>query len=157
VKYPGDFVVRKGSKADYPSGALFPPSFFIGPPVVRIGFPESEYQDSNLLNASLSVHVYDQPEALGKCLQGVYTQQELSEREDINGINFYKDYWGEGGMGFRYDVLSYRTIDQQSCYAINLVTYWSQIAPEGGKVLPFNKDKVSEIFDQILSTFRFLE
>jgi hypothetical protein len=154
LKYPREFVMREGSEAKYPSGALFPPGFFIGPPTVRIDFPESEYQDSNLRNASLSVHVYEQPEALTKCSQGIYSWQQLSKTENINGVDFYKDYWEEGGMGHRYEVSSYRTIRQKTCYEINLVIYWSSLTKET-RAAPFDKERIQRILARILSTFHF--
>lgn len=154
-KYPGELVLLEGNSATYPSGALFPPPFLAGSPIVRVGFPKSKYQNSNLIEASLAVYVYPE-KTVSECLKGVYNQQELSELETINGIDFFIERWGEGGMGHRYEVASYRTIHQGACYAVNLVLYWSSMSEEM-RTSTFDKTEVLELLINILRTFTFIK
>jgi hypothetical protein len=151
IKSPANFILKEGEEAAYPSdGYLFPPDEFVfGEPLVRISFPESIlYPNTNLIHASLSV--YDSWKS--KCLIGRISKVKLTEKKIINNHTFYKDVWGEGTPARAYEGISYRTIYKDTCYEINLVTYTaSYVTPS------VNIKEISEILDQMLSTFKFLE
>ena len=155
-EYPPYFNLFEGEKAKYPPGALYPPEGFVtGEPKVRISMSEEKYQNTNLTDVSLSIHISKDPEVLSRCLKSYYSEKPLSLTKEINGHLFYKDFVREGGGGHRYDIISYRTIFHESCYEISFVLYWTNLYKELN-LEKFDREQVLEELNQILSTFKFI-
>ncbi len=124
------------------------------------------YQGTNLVDASLVIHVLegaDQEAACSSFLPGSIYQTPAQYREslletEINGIPYWKDEVLEGVMGEFYHRISYRTINNGACYQLtqllhyrNLDSYFDQEIEE------FDQEQVLAELDQVLNTFTFLD
>ena len=121
------------------------------------------YEGTNLLDASLVIHVSRGEEAISACKTykpGSHYQlkdEQLPEVE-INGVTFWKDSIDEGVMGGFYQRNSYRTVSNDACYELTELVHSSnyQSLPES-TVQPYNNEKVFQHLDQIIGTFSFLD
>mgnify|MGYP000406751108 CR=1 FL=1 len=160
IKYPINLILNEGKEAAYPSGALFPPAYFIGEAKVRFAFPKDEFLASRNgkvrhdFSAFISIH--KKKNDLSGCFSSSMNNKSLTEKEKFNNIVFYKDFWREGGAGYRYDGISYRTIHKGVCYEINLVTYWFTHFLTKEEILSY-QERALKVFNQMLPTFRFLD
>lgn len=89
------------------------------------------------------------------CLVGV------SEEVSINGIDFSKEIAGDCAMQSCYGYENYYTTKDNKCLSLSFVLYYTTVSsPEykaAWELMDFDKDQEAVIFDQVLSTFRFLE
>lgn len=76
----------------------------------------------------------------------------------INGINYSIFKSAGAGAGNFYETTSYRTLHASQCYAIEYTIHSSQIAnyPAEYHLAPFDKNKVTDVLDRIVGTFKFL-
>ena len=126
----------------------------------------SYYQGTNLVDASLVIHVLegaDQEDACSGFLPGSIYQSPAQYRDslletEINGIPYWKDEVLEGVMGEFYHRISYRTFKKGACYQLtqllhyrNIDSYFEQEIEE------FDQDQVLAELDQVLNTFSFLD
>ena len=121
------------------------------------------FQQTNLLQASVVIHVSTDLERRDTCLEpNRGNAADLPEKKlpvvEINGIEFWKEMSREGGMGESYEVVSYRTLANQACYEITQLvkTINLDVLPEGSRT-SYNRDGVFLILDQVVNSFHFLE
>jgi len=90
------------------------------------------------------------------CLKSVNTKTPLTETQSIKGVTFYKDATTGAGAGNFYDTQVYRTDKDNWCYELTLTVHTGNIAnyPEG-TVTEVDKNKVFDILNQVLLTFKF--
>ena len=124
------------------------------------------YQGTNLLDASLLIHVIQGDEALAACSSfepgSIYQtpnqkRDELPEKE-INGNVFWQDEVLEGGMGKFYHRISYRMVSNGACYELTKLIHYRNI--EGyaeGEISSFNEKKVLDALDKVIETFTLLD
>ena len=124
------------------------------------------YQGTNLVDASLIIHVLegaDQEASCSSFLPGSIYQTPAHYRDslietEINGVPFWQDEVLEGEMGEFYHRITYRTYTKGACYQLtqllhyrNIESYFEQEIEE------FDQDLVLAELDQVLSTFSFLD
>ncbi|MCK4748802.1 MAG: glycoside hydrolase family 25 protein, partial [Bacteroidales bacterium] len=124
------------------------------------------YQGTNLIDASLFIHVLegeDQEEACLAFKQGSIYQTPNQKRDslidiDINGVPFSKDEVLEGGMGEFFHRISYRTFVKGACYELTQMLHYRNLAGlVGSEVTEFDQEAVINELDQVMSTFIFLD
>ena len=124
------------------------------------------YQDTNLVDASMLVHVLEGKDQEAECasfkLGSIYqTPNEMRDSlisVEINGVPFWKDEVIEGVMGEFYHRISYRTFNNGACYEMTELLHYQNI--DGfieGQITEFDKDQVILKLVQVLETFRFLD
>ncbi|MCK4800728.1 MAG: glycoside hydrolase family 25 protein, partial [Anaerolineales bacterium] len=124
------------------------------------------YQGTNLVDASLVIHVLKGEQQIGLCSEfkpGSIYQTPSQKRDslqevDINGIPFWKDEVLEGVMGGMYRLISYRTVANGACYELTqLVHYQNSTSFLEGEITPFDEKQVLTELDQVLDTFSLLD
>ncbi len=124
------------------------------------------YQGTNLLEASLLIHVLRGEEEVEKCSQFKSRSKAIIGLDDpesppvveINGVPFWKDVVEEGVMGEIYKRISYRTVAQVACYELTQLIHTRNMGLyEPGTVEPYDREAVIEQLDSVLHTFRFLD
>jgi len=90
-----------------------------------------------------------------KCSNPAQTIIERTEIVYINGIEFKKEIGKEHAAGHIYQSVSYSTIKGNKCVGLIFMLHSSN--PEVFDIPPplYDEQKESEIFEKILSTFRF--
>ena len=124
--------------------------------VVHIDLPSQ--QDTNLKDKFLEIS----GGSIGnrECSTPVSTVSEQKEMKTVNDIRFTKEIGAGAAAGTRYETISYSTQSKkQNCISLifgltiaNIQNYDPTIRPK-----EFDREKESEIFDQILSTFKFTD
>ena len=124
------------------------------------------YQGTNLIDASLLIHVLEGQDQESQCLsfkQGSVYQTPNQQRDslievDINGIPFTKDEVIEGVMGEFYKRISYRTFTKGACYELTQLMHYRNIDGLVDKnITEFDQTKVVAELDQVLNTFSLLD
>jgi len=124
------------------------------------------YADTNLVDASLLVHVLegeDQEKACNSFKPGSIYQTPNQKRDslietEVNGVPFWKDEIIEGVMGEFYHRISYRTFTKGACYEITqLLNYQNFSGLSDENIREFDKDAVISELDKVLFTFTFLD
>jgi len=85
----------------------------------------------------------------------------ISEEVSINGINFSKEIAGDCAMQSCYGYENYYTTKDNKCLSLSFVLHYTTVnSPEfkaAWELMDFDKDQESVIFDQVLSTFNFID
>jgi hypothetical protein len=126
----------------------------------------SYYEGTNLIDASLIIHVIegvDQEASCSAFLPGSSYQASGQDLEsmieiEIDGNTFWKDEVLEGVMGEFYKRIIYRTFTKGACYQLtqllhyrNIDSYFEQ------EILEFDQDQVLAELDQVMDTFTFMD
>ncbi len=123
------------------------------------------YRETNLLEASLLIHVLrepDQADACGEFLPGSVYRRDPARNQppevEVNGIPFWKDEVLEGVMGEFYRRISYRTEANGACYQLTQLLHYRNpdIIPNVELEL-FDESAVLARLDSVLETFSFLD
>ncbi len=131
----------------------------------RIDNPDF-YQDTNLIDASILIHVIEGQDKADQCLsfkQGSIYQTPNQFRDslieiDINGVAFTKDEVIEGVMGEFYQRISYRTFAKSACYELTqLIHYRNLDTIVDQKITQFDQAAVIAELDQVVNTFSLLD
>ncbi|MGB2963318.1 MAG: GH25 family lysozyme [Anaerolineales bacterium] len=126
----------------------------------------SLYQGTNLVEASLLIHVLHDEVSINACTQfkpGSLYQSPNHRLEslpeiDINGTLFWKDEVLEGVMGEFYRRISYRTIYNQACYELTqLIHFQNSTAYLEEDISEYDEELVLAELDQVLGTFSLLD
>jgi len=113
-------------------------------------------EKTNFSEAKFVVGTSADPEALSSCLLASEGEEKIGLVE-INGVSFSKFHFTGAGAGNFYDTMSYRTIKENQCYAAEYTVHSTNIgnySPDQG-VKEFNKEKVGQIMEGIVSTLSF--
>jgi len=135
-----------------------------GTPVWQFRLDESKlYQGTNLIDASLVIHVGHQEGNSSSCSEFKpgsisKSKQDAPSVVEINGISFWQDVVQEGVMGGSYYQVSYRAVHQGACYEITQLIHSSnQESFAGGSISSFDLEKVTGKLDEVLETFKLLD
>lgn len=111
---------------------------------------------TNFANAEFNVGVSSDLLAISNCLKPDY-MAEASSTIDINGVQFYEFSGTDVGAGNYYQVESYRTLHNNSCYVIDLVIHSVNIYnyPKEFEVKPFDYSKIHNLLLLMLQSFKF--
>lgn len=144
--YPDDLIVIH--QAPVISGS---------PIVFMLDFPSTYSTGTNLSYAGIGVRVQS-----GVCTLWPGWQPQASVTR--NGITFQISKGSEGAAGSFLDFLRNATERNTSCYDVTLQLHYSNldIYRDIGGLLPpgapkdFDRKKIEEIFEQVMSTFKFI-
>ena len=123
-------------------------------------------QGTNLLDASLVIHVLQGEEQVAACSQfqpgSQYTMGEEKREQlptvEINGRSFWKDQVIEGVMGEFYQKISYRTASNGACYQLTQLIHYQNIESlNPDEITGFNEEQVIAHLDTVLATFTLLD
>lgn len=124
------------------------------------------YQGTNLIDASLLIHVLEGQDQENQCLsfkQGSIYQTPNHQREslievEINGVIFSMDEVIEGVMGEFYHRIIYRTYSKGACYELTQLIHFRNIAGlSDEKISEFDESLVITELDEVLNTFSLLD
>lgn len=127
---------------------------------------ERYYQDTNLIEASLIIHVLRGEEEIEGCSEFKARSKSMQDPDapdspmvvEINGIPFWKDVVEEGVMGETYKLISYRTVKNEACYELTQLIHARNLGSyEPGTVEAYDQEELVEQLDSVLHTFQFLD
>ena len=123
-------------------------------------------QGTNLLEASLVIHVLQGEDQVAACSQfqpgsqykmGEEKREELPTVE-INGRSFWKDQVIEGVMGEFYQKISYRTASNGACYQLTQLIHYQNIESlNPDEISGFNEEEVIAQLESVVATFTLLD
>ena len=152
MKYPQDLAMQKEIPLAVIEGA-----------VIRLSLVNRMYYDgTNLVEASLFVGVTPEKACSSEWLANISSnfsdRGDLAETRNIAGVTFFRDSSWEGAVGNQYGLITYSALHAGSYYrlalfihCINVHVFYPQTFAE------FDRTSVFELFDQVISTFRFLK
>ena len=152
MKYPQDLAVQEEI-----------PLAVIEGTVLRLSLVNRMYYDgTNLIETSLFVGVRPQKACSSEWPtdgpQDSSERGDLVETRDISGVSFSRVSSWEGAVGNQYGLITYSALHGGSCYrlalfihCINIHVFYRQTVSE------FDRTSVFELFDQVISTFRFVK
>jgi hypothetical protein len=124
--------------------------------LVRI--PKSFEPQTNFGDALFSVGSTDEQNVVRTCTT-VSDGTEEGETITVNGVKFATLTQRDAGAGQLYETVSYRTVWNGSCYAVEYTIHSSNIGaydPNSG-VKEFDRKKVVEVLEGIVESFKFTE
>jgi len=148
MKYPQDLAVQEEIPMAVIEGA-----------VTRLLLVNRMYYDgANLVEASLFVGVTPEKACSSTRIACAYEGGAPTETRDIAGVAFFKTSAWEGAAGNQYGLITYSALHAGNCYrltlfihCINVHVFYPQTVSE------FDRTTVLRLFDQVISTFRFLK
>ena len=152
MSYPPDFAEREEIPLTVIQGA-----------VVRLSLVNRGYYDgTNLVEASLFVGVTPKGECFSRWLGDTPSNSSgnegLSDKRDIAGVTFTRTSFWEGAVGNQYGLITYSATHAGNCYRLALFIHSINIQVyDPGSVSEFDRASVMRLFDQVISTFRFLK
>lgn len=160
ILYPGGFdvsdIISKNPIQNWrqgnPSDVGFQPFIL---KISKLFEPQTNFE-----GATLTVGISDKPKAVAQCL--VYDNnndksQNVTSTKTINGIDFTIFPLTDVGAGNIYQTTSYRTIHNGECVAIEYTIHSTNLEnyPAEYKLQQFDENKLDNVFNLIISTFKF--
>jgi hypothetical protein len=143
-----------GFELKYPEGSKIEENFK-DKKVLRLNFPFT--LKTKLIEKYLTI-VIGEGNSETCCREGCV---RIPEKVSINRIDFYRDFTGDCAAHTCYDYENYYTTKDNKCFSLSFVLYYTTVnSPEfkeAWQLMDFDKDQESVIFDQIISTFNFIE
>jgi hypothetical protein len=110
---------------------------------------------TTLLEKTMEINVAP---GTGECRQtgyGAGGNGAAPENVSINGIDFLREYGGGIAAGNIYDTVSYSTQKAAACITVTFVLHSASSGVYVTEPAPYDKAAESEIFEALLSTFKF--
>ena len=110
---------------------------------------------TTLVNKTMEINVTPDAKI---CNEGTYlsdTGSTSPQQVRLNGINFLKETGSGIGAGNIYDWTGYSVLKDTTCITITFVLHSANAGVYSTEPAPFDKAAESQIFDQLLNTFRF--
>jgi len=152
MKYPQDLAMQKEI-----------PLAVIQEAVIRLSLVNRAYYDgTNLVEASLFVGVTPEKACSSEWLaDGSQDSSEYgdpAETRNIAGVSFFRDSLWEGAVGNQYGLITYSALHAGSCYRLALFIHCTNVNVfDPGTVAEFDRNALTRLFDQVISTFRFVK
>jgi len=125
--------------------------------LVEVDIPRTYMPKTNFSEAKFAVLDSNNSVIVSTCLTAT-NGETLAGTVNINGVTFTKMTLGDAGAGNFYDVTSYRTVRNNTCYALESVIHSTNIgnySPDQG-ITEFDKTQIQGILDTIAQSFKFL-
>ena len=127
-------------------------------PVVAILLPDNLSKGTNLAEAGLFIGVSADARAVNGCL---VPAKDVAEKAAgslvVGGVPFQAFTSNDAGAGNLYDLHTYRTIHNGSCYELVELLHSGNIANyTPGQVVEFDREKFTNMLEKMLSGFAFL-
>lgn len=145
IKYPSDFTLIEYDNK------------------IEFSFPEINFDDTDLFLNQSGVFVYKNEKGYSCSSIQQFEDWDYEKISTSSGDIFYKDNWMGGGCGSGHCEFetSYRTIHNDYCYIVRLtMTNSSYSSPDFGSAwgrVPFDPEKLKETFNQMFSSFKFVD
>ena len=127
------------------------------PGIFHVGvlIPKSFQPNTNFSNAKFTVGSSTDAQALKECL--IPTNGERAKGETtINDVVFKKITLSEGAAGNYYDTTSYRTIRNNTCYAVEYTIHSTNLRNyDPGSVGEFDTQAVVQTLESMVQSFKF--
>jgi len=107
---------------------------------------------TNLIEKTVEINVRQSP---GDCRQSTYGALLGSENVRLNGTDYLRETGSGIAAGNIYDWTSYSTTHSGKCITVTFVLHSSSSGVYATEPAAFDRAAESEIFDELLNTFRF--
>ena len=154
--YPNQFIASTGAgmgnnlNADVTAGSV----------LGTVTIPASYIPKTNFQGAELSVITSSDPKAVAACEQAnPNTGTGVESQTVIQGVPFKKFITSDAGAGNFYEMTSYRTVKNNTCYMIEYTIHSTNIgnySPDQG-ITAFDHTSIVNLLDGIVSTFKILK
>ena len=122
--------------------------------------PSSFEPSTNFQGAKLTIGTSADPSALAECL--TYNESggpvTAPTQQTINGVTYAVFKSSDAGAGNFYDTMSYRTLRNSQCYAVEYTVHTTNIgnySPDQG-ITAYDAAKVTTILNNVVQSFKFL-
>ncbi len=123
-----------------------------------VSIPKSFMPNTNFGDAKFKIGASADPDAVKNCLKTDYPQAGEPVKIKINDKEFTKVSFSDAGAGNFYDTVSYRTVYDNQCFAIEYTIHSTNIgnySPDQG-IKEFDKTKITNILESIVASFKFI-
>jgi membrane-bound inhibitor of C-type lysozyme len=125
--------------------------------LATLSIPSSFEPHTNFAGATLTVGTSADPSAIAGCLTDANGATATGTQVSINGTPFTEISYQDAGAGNFYDVISYRTIRNSQCYALEYTIHSTDLGNyPSGSVTQFDQSSVDAIMNGIVQSFQFL-
>ncbi len=155
--YPSQFTVS-GSGIGYTQSWKTDSDSTLGLILATVSVPQSYQPNTNFGDAKFTVGTSSDPAAVKSCLADTVGNAPTKSTVVINGIKYTKFVSEDAGAGNRYLTTSYRTVQNNQCYAVEYTIHYSVLQnfdPSSG-IKGFDQAKVTAALDGIMQSFKFL-
>lgn len=159
--YPSQFSIYGGDVGYIPDWSYLS-SQTSGVILSEVYVSKTFLPNTNFSEAKFIVGASSDPDAVKKCLKpdGVSGENgKGTEDVIIDSKNFTKSSMNDAGAGNYYEVTSYRTVYNDSCYSIEYMIHSTNISnysPDQG-VTQFNPAPIRSILGSMAESFKFLK
>ncbi len=160
ISYPIDFNTADNYSAAPSTDWRLSANGIPGIKYFTLTVPRAFEPQTNFADATFTIGASKNSLAIAQCLNqdmggGPGTS---SSTATINGIQFAVASFSGAGAGNLYQTTSYRTLHAGQCFAIEYTIHSSQIGdyPTSYNLKPFNQQKITSLFQNMVGTFSFL-
>jgi hypothetical protein len=126
---------------------------------LTLSVPQSFQPQTNFGDAKLTVGYSTSTQAVKDCYQPLATggPAQATTTTAIGGIPFTVTSGSDAGAGNRYDSVSYRTVHDGACYAIDYTIHYSVLEnyPADSGITQFDENQVQTLLQNMVGTFSF--
>lgn len=151
--YPSQFTVSAGnsSTTQWMQNTTVP-----GTILAQVTMPPSLQPNTNFQGATFTVGTSNKSSAVSNCLVQK-NGNASSSVVTINGTSFTRITYGDAGAGNFYDIVSYRTVHDNACYALEYVIHSTNIQNyPPGTITQFDQSSVQSMLESMVQSFRFM-
>ncbi len=125
--------------------------------LATLTIPSSFEPHTNFAGATFTVGTSADPSAVAGCLTDANGATATGTQISLNGTPFAELSYEDAGAGNFYDVVSYRTVRNAQCYAVEYTIHSTDLGNyPPGSVSQFDQSSVDAILNGIVQSFRFL-
>lgn len=155
--YPQEFTLAGGG-IGYTESWKTNTDGTLGLILATVNVPQSYQPKTNFGDAKFTVGTSSDPKAVKACLTDTSGNGVIKSAATINGVKYAVFDSTDAGAGNRYQTISYRTVQNSQCYAIEYTIHYAAIEnydPSSG-ITSFDQQKVHGVLDGIVQSFTFL-
>ena len=157
ISYPKQFVLS-GGEIGY-SQNWQNQSSDLGLLLAVVRIPKEFLPQTNFGEAKFTIGTSVDPKAIKNCLINEFGNQATTSEVIISHHKFTKFTFADAGAGNYYETTSYRTMENNQCYAVEYTIHSSNIynySPDQG-IKEFDKNKIVPILEGMVQSFNFIE
>jgi hypothetical protein len=126
---------------------------------LTLAVPRSFEPQTNFGDAKLTVGYSTTTQAVKNCYAPLASggPAQATTTTTIGGIPFTVTSGSDAGAGNRYDTVSYRTVHDGACYAIDYTIHYSAFEnyPADSGITQFDENRVQTLLQNMVGTFAF--
>lgn len=126
--------------------------------LAKVTVPGVIQPHTNLADSRFTVGTSSDAMAVKNCLSDTPNGAGKGTKVTINGVEFTKLAMSDAGAGNLYETTSYRTVQNDQCYAVEYTIHSTQLAnyPVELGIQAYDKTAITELFEGIVQSFKFL-